>query len=53
MCSRYGSGFVSSSTLFMSDGNQPGAIAFTLIPCCAHFVARSRVKPTTPAFEAL
>jgi hypothetical protein len=28
----------------MSLGNQPGAIAFTLIPCRAHFHARSRVK---------
>src|SRR5581483_9135066 len=53
MCSRYGSGFSSSRTLFMSVGNQPGAIAFTVMPCCAHLVAKSRVNETTPPFEAL
>ena len=36
----------------MSLGNQPGAIAFTLIPCRAHFHARSRVSAMTPPFVA-
>ena len=37
----------------MSEGNQPGAIALTLIPCRAHFQARSRVNEITPPLLAL
>ena len=35
------------------EGNQPGAIALTLIPCRAHFQARSRVNAITPPLLAL
>ena len=31
----------------MSEGNQPGAIALTLIPYRAHLTARSRVNETS------
>ena len=36
----------------MSLGNQPGAIAFTLIACLAHLQARSRVNAITPPLLA-
>src|SRR5437764_9780011 len=46
------SGFDSITKFAMSLGNQPGAIALTLIPCRAHFHARSRVRAMTPPFVA-
>ena len=36
----------------MSDGNQPGAIAFTRIAWRAHFQARSWVNAIRPPFVA-
>ena len=36
----------------MSVLNRPGAMAFTLMPRGAHSMARERVKPIKPAFDA-
>ena len=37
----------------MRVGKKPGAIAFTVMPCRAHFTARSRVNAITPPLAAL
>src|SRR5437588_10572933 len=47
----YVAGF-SSNCRFMSVANGPGQIAFAVTPLPAHSSASTRVKLTTPAFDA-